>query len=170
MLFNVERGFFIEPDASNHEMKICDEHPGCCNFVRVDGELRSVSFAWQQIPLEAELRMRRLLRESMPALGKGELSFARICWDADTVDRLFLIDRHPKYTGLVLAVGGSGNGFMTMLAVGILVADASEGVMERRLRKLLRWRPEMAAGRDWRDTQDRFRADRKVVNFQDVRE
>jgi len=32
-----------------------------------------------------------------------------------------------------------------MLAVGILVADASEGVMERRLRKMLRWRPEMAA-------------------------
>lgn len=37
---------------------------------------------------------------------------------------------------------------MTMLAVGILVADASEGVMERRLRKMLRWRPEMAAGRE----------------------
>jgi sarcosine oxidase/L-pipecolate oxidase len=106
----------------------------------------------------------------MPALEKGELSFARICWDADTVDRLFLIDWHPKYTGLVLAVGGSGNGFMTMLALGVLVADASEGVMERRLRKMLRWRPEMAAGRDWRDTQDRFGADRKVMNFQDVGE
>lgn len=43
--FNVGRGFFIESDASNHEMKICDEHPGYCNFVRVDGELRSVPFA-----------------------------------------------------------------------------------------------------------------------------
>ena len=61
-----------------------------------------------------------------------------------TLDRLILIDRHPKYTGLVLAVGGSGNGFMTMLAVGVLVADASEGVMERRLRKMLRWTPDMA--------------------------
>lgn len=170
MLSNVERGFFIEPDASNHEMKICDEHPGYCNFVRVDGELRSVLFAWQRIPLKAEQRMQRLLRESMPALEKGEVSLAQIRRDADTVDKLFLIDRHPKYTGLVLAVGGSGNGFMTMLAVGILVADASEGVMERRLRKMLRWRPETAAGRDWRDTQDRFGADRKVMNFQDVRE
>ena len=27
-----------------------------------------------------------------------------------TLDRLILIDRHPKYTGLVLAAGGSGNG------------------------------------------------------------
>jgi sarcosine oxidase/L-pipecolate oxidase len=106
----------------------------------------------------------------MPALEKGELSFARICWDADTVDRLFLIDRHLKYTGLVLAVGGSGNGFMTMLAVGISVVDTSEEVMERRLRKMLRWRPEMAAGRDWRDTQDRFGADGKMMNFQDIRE
>lgn len=26
------------------------------------------------------------------------------------LDRLILIDRHPKYTGLALAVGGSGNG------------------------------------------------------------
>jgi sarcosine oxidase / L-pipecolate oxidase len=81
-----------------------------------------------------------------------------------------LIDRHPKYIGLVLAVGGSGNGFMKMLAVGVLVADASEGAMKRKLRKMLRWRPKMAAGRGWRDTQDRFGADRKVMNFQDARE
>ena len=37
---------------------------------------------------------------------------------------------------------------MMMLAVGILVADASEGNMERRLKKILKWRPEMAAGRE----------------------
>ena len=52
VLFNVERGFFIELDASNHEMKICDKHPGYCNFVRVDGELRSVPFARQRCHLK----------------------------------------------------------------------------------------------------------------------
>lgn len=33
VLFNVERGSFLEPDEDNHELKICDEHPGYCNWV-----------------------------------------------------------------------------------------------------------------------------------------
>lgn len=28
VLFNIESGFFMEPDEDNHELKICDEHPG----------------------------------------------------------------------------------------------------------------------------------------------
>ncbi|ESZ99534.1 DEAD/DEAH box helicase [Sclerotinia borealis F-4128] len=27
VLFNIEKGFFMEPDEDNHELKICDEHP-----------------------------------------------------------------------------------------------------------------------------------------------
>lgn len=33
VLFNIERGFFMEPDEDNGELKICDEHPGYCNWV-----------------------------------------------------------------------------------------------------------------------------------------
>lgn len=32
VMFNVERGFFMEPDEDRHELKICDEHPGYTNF------------------------------------------------------------------------------------------------------------------------------------------
>ncbi|KEF56794.1 uncharacterized protein A1O9_06984 [Exophiala aquamarina CBS 119918] len=32
VLFNIELGFFKEPDEDNHELKICDEHPGYCNW------------------------------------------------------------------------------------------------------------------------------------------
>lgn len=32
VLFNVERGFFMEPDADKGELKMCDEHPGYCNW------------------------------------------------------------------------------------------------------------------------------------------
>lgn len=32
VLFNVERGFFMEPDEDNHELKLCDEHLGYCNW------------------------------------------------------------------------------------------------------------------------------------------
>lgn len=33
VLFNIEKGFFMEPDEDKHELKICDEHPGYCNWV-----------------------------------------------------------------------------------------------------------------------------------------
>lgn len=32
VLFNIESGFFMEPDAENHELKICYEHLGYCNW------------------------------------------------------------------------------------------------------------------------------------------
>lgn len=35
VLFNVEQGFSIEPDADGHELKICDEHPG---YISSEGE------------------------------------------------------------------------------------------------------------------------------------
>jgi hypothetical protein len=40
-------------------------------------------------------------------------------------------------------------GFMMMPVVGQLIVDRMEGVMEERLQKGLRWRPEQAVGRDW---------------------
>lgn len=168
VLYGVDRGFFIEPDMEKHEIKICDEHPGYLNMVLVDGELRSVPFARQQIPKEAESRMRYLLSEIMPQFQNREFSFARICWDADTVDRDFLIDRHPELENLVVAVGGSGNGFMTSSAVGILVADTLERKVEERLKRMMRWRPEIATERDWWDTQDRFGGEGKVMEFKNV--
>ncbi|EON68942.1 hypothetical protein W97_08200 [Coniosporium apollinis CBS 100218] len=172
VLFNAERGFFIEPDAEKRELKVCDEHPGYCNFViGENGEMRSVPFARQQIPVEAAERAHQLLRDTIGGdIPEREFSFARICWDADTVDRIFLIDRHPRYRRLVVAVGGSGNGFMNMPAVGLLVADALEDRMEPRLKKMLRWRPEIAVDRDWWDTQGRFGGEYKVMDFKDVKE
>ncbi|CAD0091796.1 unnamed protein product [Aureobasidium vineae] len=32
VLFNIERGFFMEPDEEKGELKLCDEHPGYCNW------------------------------------------------------------------------------------------------------------------------------------------
>ncbi|KAK5018133.1 fructosyl amine:oxygen oxidoreductase [Cryomyces antarcticus] len=172
VLFNAERGFFIEPDAEKHELKLCDEHPGYLNMVREhEGEEeRSRPFARHQIPEDSERRIRTLLQDTMPHLAERAFSFARICWDADTVDRQFLIDRHPRYKSLIVAAGGSGMGFMMMPAVGKVVADTLEGVLEPRLREGFRWRPEQAVHRDWQNTQDRYGADGKVMDFRDVKE
>lgn len=170
VLYGVDRGFFIEPDVERHEMKLCDEHPGYINPVLDHGDTRSVPFARHQVPKEAESRMRLLLSETMPQFADRDFSFARICWDADTVDRIFLIDKHPEIQNLIVAVGGSGNGFMACPAVGILVADILENKGEERLRNMMRWRPEFSTGRDWWDAQGRYGAEGKVMDFRDVKE
>lgn len=171
VLFNIAKGFFMEPDEDKHEMKICDEHPGYLNMVsdpKHHGEKRSVPFAKHQIPLAAEARARDFLSDTMPHLADRPLAFARICWDADTVDRAFLIDKHPEYSTLLVAVGGSGNGAMQMPTIGKFIADALEGKLREEVKNVVRWRPEIAVQRDWRDTQDRFGGLFKVMDFQNV--
>lgn len=149
VLFNIESGFFMEPDAEKHELKICDEPPGYCNWITThSGTKSSVPFVKHQIPLEAETRVRDFLKDTMPQLSHRPFAFARICWCADTPDRNFLIDRHPEYKHLVLAVGGSGHGFMHITSVGRYVADVLEDELDERLKKASRWRPETAVGRD----------------------
>ncbi|EUC49681.1 hypothetical protein COCMIDRAFT_32906 [Bipolaris oryzae ATCC 44560] len=170
VLYGVDRGFFIEPDAENHEMKLCDEHPGYINPIYDNGKMRSVPFARHQIPKDAESRMRLLLSETMPQFSERDFSFTRICWDADTVDRMFLIDRHPVISNLIVAVGGSGNGFMASPAIGSLVADVTENKGEERLRKAMRWRPDISVERDWWDTQGRYGGRGRVMDFRDVEE
>ena len=164
VLFNCERGFFMM-DEDSREMKICDEHPGYCNWVdeqngegeprRGDGKV-DVPFARQQIPKEAEERVRLFLRETMPQLAERELQFARICWCADTPDREFLICRHPKHESLTLGIGGSGHGFVYISCIGRFIGDAVEGVLDKGLKEMWRWRPETAKGRDWKDLQGRY--------------
>ncbi|KAJ5820060.1 hypothetical protein N7474_005651 [Penicillium riverlandense] len=173
VLFNIAKGFFMEPDEDNHELKICDEHPGYCNFVadanNPAGESRSVPFAKHQIPLEAEARARDFLRDTMPHLADRPFSFARICWDADTPDRAFLIDRHPEHSSLLVAVGGSGNGAMQMPTIGGFIVDALEGRLQKELKDVVRWRPETSVDRDWRSTQNRYGGPDKLMDFQDVK-
>ncbi|CAG8936304.1 unnamed protein product [Penicillium salamii] len=173
VLYNVTKGFLIEPDEDNHELKICDEHPGYCNFVMDpdhQGEIRSVPFAKMQIPLEAEGRARGFLRDTMPHLADRPFSYARICWDTDTIDRAFLIDRHPEYASLVVAVGGSRLGAMQMPSMGGFIADALEGKLQKELRDVYKWRPEIAVNRDWWSAQNRIGGPDKLMNFQDLKD
>lgn len=171
VLFNIEKGFFMEPDEDKHELKICDEHPGYCNWVRDTGDkLTSLPFARHQIPKEAEQRARSFLRETMPQLAERPFSFARICWCADTPDRAFLIDCHPEHASLVLGVGGSGHGFKYIPSVAGYIADKMEGRLDEKLAHVFRWRPETAVDRDWQDRQGRFGGPNKVMDFQEVQE
>lgn len=173
VLFNIERGFFMEPDEDKHELKICDEHPGYCNWETSPGDPKRVSvpFAYHQIPIEAEQRVRQFLRETMPHLADRPFSHARICWCADTPNRAFLISRHPAYRSLVFGVGGSGHGFSYIPAIGGVIADCLEDRMDDQMKELFRWRPETAVDRDWTDLQSRFGPDgsNHIMDFQEVK-
>ena len=153
-------------NAASHEIKFCDEHPGYINLIKTHRGERSVPFAKEQIPIEASQRMRTFLHETMAHLADRRFTHARICWDADTPNRLFLIGQHPEYESLTVAVGGSGHGFMCSPAVGVIVADLLEGTLDERLKRTLGWRPATAVGRDWWDTQGRFGADGRVMGLE----
>ncbi|KAI1377091.1 fructosyl amine:oxygen oxidoreductase [Hypoxylon crocopeplum] len=194
VLFNIEKGFFMEPSAETHELKICDEHPGYINpvYSREDSDMiedgrkgkgsgRDVTctivgsrpFSKHQIPVESEARMRSFLRETMPHLATRPFSFARICWDVDTPDRMPLVDwdpnSRPSKRNFLLAVGGSGHGFKIMPAMGQVVLEFLEERVDERTRRAFRWRPETAVNRNWWDVQDRWGADGKVMDIRDVK-
>jgi sarcosine oxidase/L-pipecolate oxidase len=111
VIFNIEKGFFFEPDDERGEIKLCDEHPGYTNMVHMhDGSLASRPFEKTQVPKDSERRIRALLSETMPQLANRPFSFARVCWCADTPNREYIIDRHPKHPSLILGCGASGRG------------------------------------------------------------
>ncbi|GFF43934.1 L-pipecolate oxidase [Aspergillus udagawae] len=171
VIFNIERGFFFEPDEERGEIKICDEHPGYTNMVQsANGTVMSIPFEKTQIPKEAEARVRALLKETMPQLADRPFSFARICWCADTANREFLIDRHPQYHSLVLGCGASGRGFKYLPSIGNLIVDAMEGKVPRKIHDLIKWDPDIAANRNWKDTLGRFGGPNRVMDFHDVKE
>ncbi|KAJ9215918.1 hypothetical protein DTO166G4_2462 [Paecilomyces variotii] len=170
VIFNIEKGFFFEPDEDG-EIKLCDEHPGYTNMTRLpDGELASVPFEKTQIPKESEGRIRALLRETMPQLADRSFSFARICWCADTANREFIIDRHPKYRSLVLGCGASGRGFKYLPTIGRTIIDAMQDNIPPKMHECLKWNPGVAASRNWADTLGRFGGPNKVMDFANVSE
>ncbi|KAK8039465.1 hypothetical protein PG993_007876 [Apiospora rasikravindrae] len=177
VLFAVDEGFFLSPPksaiaAGNPELKICDEHPGYIHLVEEDGkkEKQPVPVPRDAIPRTSATNMQKLLQATVSQVADRPLLRPRLCWDADTPDRLFLIAKYPRGSSqrLLVAAGGSGNGFMNSPAVGILVADLLEDQLDERMAKSLRWRPETAVDRDWFDTQGRFGGSGKVVDLGEI--
>ncbi|KIL94379.1 proline dehydrogenase [Fusarium avenaceum] len=167
VLFNINKGFFMEPDEDLHQLKMCDEHPGYCNWVTKPGSKYPVSvpFAKHQIPLESERRMKEFLKDTMPQLADRPLVHARICWCADTQDRMFLITYHPRHPSLVVASGDCGTGYKHITSIGKFISDCMEGNLEERFVKYWRWRPEKFTEFWGKDPLDRFGADDTIMDL-----
>ncbi|RGP74168.1 proline dehydrogenase [Fusarium sporotrichioides] len=167
VLFNINKGFFMEPDEDLHQLKMCDEHPGYVNWIEKPGAKfpQSIPFAKRQIPLESELRMRDFLRDIMPQLADRPLVHARICWCADTYDRNFLITYHPRHPSLVIASGDCGTGYKHITSIGKFISDCMEGRLEERFAKFWTWRPEKFTEFWGNDPLDRFGADDTIMDL-----
>ncbi|CCH41315.1 hypothetical protein BN7_854 [Wickerhamomyces ciferrii] len=147
VLINSDLGFFFEPD-SNNELKISNEQPGYTHFVDgKDNPESSVPIAKDQIPYEAEVAIRDILRATLPQYADREFVKKRICWCTDTADRFFLIDEHPDYDGsLVLATGDSGHAFKFMPVIGKYISELvikGKANVDRETYDHWRWRPEV---------------------------
>lgn len=170
VLFNIEKGFFMEPDEDKHELKICDEHPGYCNWVEQPGSAlpQSVPVAKHEVPASSERRMREFLREVMPHLADRPFTFARMCWCVDTLNRAFLITYHPKHPSLVVASGDSGHGFMHIPSIGGFIVECLEKKLEPKFAKSWRWRPETSREFWGNDKLDRFGAGNKMLDVKET--
>jgi sarcosine oxidase/L-pipecolate oxidase len=59
---------------------------------------------------------------------------------------------------------------MACPAIGALVADTLDGSIEERLKRTMRWRPEISENRDLWDSQGRYGAEGKVMDLRLVQE
>ncbi|KAI9846608.1 MAG: hypothetical protein M1837_003849 [Sclerophora amabilis] len=93
------------------------------------------------LPFEIEAQMRSNIGRVLPELSSREFSYTRICWDADTSDRHFLITPHPDHQNLFLAAGGSAHGFKFMPILGKYISDMLEGNLDPEMARVWAWRP-----------------------------
>lgn len=141
-------GFFFEPDPATKLLKIC---PLGAGFVNTDERL-GISLPPQleltsdsdplpapqdYIPAADEIKLRRLLQETLPWLADRPFVDQRMCWFADTADSEYCVDFVPDTEdSLIVLSGDSGHGFKMMPIVGQWVVK----LLEDRKQVLPRWR------------------------------
>ncbi len=75
----------------------------------------------EMIPGEDE-GVRRFIRRYLPQ-GEGPLRDSKICMYTKSPDEHFIVDRHPRYPGVVFASACSGHGFKFGSVMGEVLAD-----------------------------------------------
>lgn len=86
-------------------------------------------------------RTRAFFRRALPGLADAPVVGRRICLYCDTFDGDLWIDRDEQRDGLVVAAGGSGHAFKFAPVLGLLIANAVEGVDDPRLSRFARREP-----------------------------
>ncbi|WWD04620.1 hypothetical protein V865_002691 [Kwoniella europaea PYCC6329] len=150
--YNHELGFIMEPEEGTLELKIVNEFAGYTHMQQVrpfglnKDVLMSVPRAHaihptDTITTESLEAIKNLIKLWLPDLVDRPLFKMAMCWCTDTVDMNWLMCEHPKYKGLVVATGDSGQTFKMFPVVGKQVADLIEGKLPEDRKHLWKWRP-----------------------------
>ncbi|EXJ94141.1 hypothetical protein A1O1_02534 [Capronia coronata CBS 617.96] len=151
ILDNLELGYFFPPGPDGvfkmaHSQFITNTRRDPHSGIRTSIPHTFHANPSDDLPLEIERTMRTNLRRVLPDLADRPFTYTRLCWDADTPDRHFLVTPHPDHEGLFLATGGSAHGFKFMPVLGRYIADMLEGKLEPEIAKAWAWRPGQQAG------------------------
>lgn len=94
------------------------------------------------LPLEAELDLRRALKQFIPikAIHDRPFTASRICWYSDTPDGDFLVDYHPSWKGVFVATGDSGHGYKFLPVLGEKIVDCIAGEGSEAVREKWKWK------------------------------
>ncbi|RAK93702.1 fructosyl amino acid oxidase [Aspergillus costaricaensis CBS 115574] len=142
---NLELGYFFPPQADGvfkmaHSQFITNMQTDTQSGNKSSVPHTFVDNPQDDLPLEIEAQMRRNLRRVLPELADRPFCYTRLCWDADTADRHFLISPHPNHQGLYVAAGGSAHGFKFLPVLGKYIADLLEGNLESDIAQQWQWR------------------------------
>ncbi|KAJ9143472.1 FAD dependent oxidoreductase [Pleurostoma richardsiae] len=134
-------GFFFEPDPKTNLLKLCPMGGGYVNTDPSTGlslpplSLSDSSF----LPEEDELRLRKLLQQTLPSLAERPFVRKSLCWFADTSDSDFIVDYVPQTSdSVILLSGDSGHGFKMFPIVGRWIVDLLESPAG--CQEVTRWR------------------------------
>jgi monomeric sarcosine oxidase len=85
----------------------------------------------RQITTTGLAEVRRYMRRRFPALAEQPLVESRVCQYENSSNGDLLIDRHPRWSNVLLVGAGSGHGFKHGPAVGRYAADLLMGRLAR---------------------------------------
>ncbi|EED15927.1 sarcosine oxidase, putative [Talaromyces stipitatus ATCC 10500] len=145
ILDNLELGYFFPPQEDGtfkiaHSQFITNTKTDPVSGITTSIPHTFVESPTDDLPLEIEATMRRNLRQVFPELADRPFCYTRLCWDADTADRHFLITPHPTQKNLFIATAGSAHGFKFLPIIGKYIADHIEGKLDADIVHNWRWR------------------------------